>query len=171
MAIASFLSPCTGVARLPTSFRVRFLGTTLSVTCKGAQLAPRPVIERVQTPRQLTDMKCASRRGTYLVGVTTRDGASRRVSELLTVVPEQPNAVVAPCIGTIEYSADNCDMTVQERCPITEGSDKGGYTIEVDRRRWSLDGSTSSGITYLVIYNAAGDRVLGGTYDEKWTRQ
>jgi hypothetical protein len=141
------------------------------ITCNGDQFAPIAAGVRTPAPKPATDSGCAQRCGTYLVNVTTRDDAHSRIAESLIVIPEQPTSIVPPCTGTIEYSADNCDMTIQQRCPIKEGSGAGGYSTEVDRRRWSLDGSTSSGITYLVIYNAAGDRVSGGTYDEKWTRQ
>lgn len=85
--------------------------------------------------------RCAQRIGTYFQSIAERRGGTcGRVEDDAIFVAEQP-LVAAPCIGAIEYSPDNCDVTYRQECPTGSGN----TLLVAGKMHWTADGSAGAG--------------------------
>lgn len=101
------------------------------------------------------------------MNLTARSGGCGAGIESVATQSSQPTAVEAPCTGTIGYSANNCDVTMDATCPA--GSD-GSLARMVGKVTWNEAGTSGSGILALTVKTAAGDTTCHGTYDAKYTK-
>lgn len=84
---------------------------------------------------------CAQRSGTYRHTYTEKSGTCGLFPEQITSLTEQPKAPESPCTGTIKYSTDNCQVTVDASCPTTTG----GTLTQRGVMTWSENGDTGEG--------------------------
>ena len=113
---------------------------------------------------------CAQRKGAYVTDLKVRTGNCSTIAESVNVVDKQPTEVVAPCTGAIEYSADNCHVTLDQTCP-DDADAPGAVSHSVATATWSADGSSSTGIFSLTLTSASGAVLCQGTYDYSAHRQ
>ena len=113
---------------------------------------------------------CAQRSGTYLSSFVTRSGNCGDIPELVVVVPKQPTDPGPGCTGAITYSGDNCQVTIDTRCPGT-GTNSKGHAAVAGLAKWSTDGSLGTGTETLTLTTEDGTMVCVGTYDFMQRRQ
>ena len=113
---------------------------------------------------------CAQRSGSFLMQYTRRTGSCGDIAETISNVPQQPTGPVAPCTGSISYSADNCEVTYDNTCP-TDAIVKGGSGSVTGHSKWSVDGAYGEATESLAFFNADKAAICAGTYDVKATRQ
>jgi hypothetical protein len=111
--------------------------------------------------------QCSPRHGTYLWTLTTRSGDCGDARETVLTITGEPTAPNAPCVGSIVYSPDNCEVTHDQACPIP--GDAGVVKIH-GVVQWNREASSGNGVfDYSVASPNPGD-LCQGTYDAVYTR-
>ena len=109
---------------------------------------------------------CAQRSGTYSVKYSTRSGNCGAISESVFSRSTQPTSPEPPCTGTIEYSTNNCEVTVNQTCPGT-----GTSTITMTGvAKWNALGTSATGVFEFSVASSVPSEVCRGTYDAVYTK-
>ncbi len=117
--------------------------------------------------------RCPIRKGTYTMAFKTRGGDCGDVSESVLNVDQPADAPGktipsdAPCVGQFVNSADNCETTMDETCPTTDG----GKTKTAGKLTFDENAASGTGIVGITLSAPNGDVVCNGTYDAIVTRQ
>jgi hypothetical protein len=70
------------------------------------------------------------------------------------------------CTGKIDYSTDNCTISVDFTCPAPDSK-----KVEVNGTlSWTPDGTKGTGIVEYTVFAADGTVQCSGTYDETSTK-
>lgn len=125
------------------------------------------VLACASTTTTTTSGPCAQRRGTYSARYTVRSGNCGEVSEQIATIDQQPTAPTPPCTGSIDYSPDNCEVTVEAVCP---GRTPGVTVRTTGKARWNQDGSQGFAVEQTTITDGSGALMCSGTYDVTFSR-
>lgn len=109
---------------------------------------------------------CKDRSGMYRLNLKARSGNCGDVAETLVSLTGKPTTAPAPCTGSYTYSADNCEVTQDVRCPTPSG----GSARVAGSVDWSVDGRSASGVGELSTLTSSGSAACQGTYDVTYTK-
>jgi hypothetical protein len=106
-------------------------------------------------------VECRQRTGSASMTLTSTSGNCGSMPRVL-ITNVQTTEVAAPCTGTVSYTADNCEMTVDQTCPA--GAD--GSTLRQNGSgTWNEAGTTGTGAFAITVKDSAGAVTCYGTYD------
>ena len=107
---------------------------------------------------------CAQRGGSYLFKLTERPGGGCEKSAQSVVM--ESNAATTPdppCVGTLRYSRDNCQQSIDAVCPY---NGKPGYHIAtLGVVTWNHDSTHATGTIEVTETSETGSVYCKGTYD------
>jgi hypothetical protein len=110
---------------------------------------------------------CAQRSGTIRQNLTARSGNCGAVAESVATSPTQPTSLPAGCTGSLDVSADNCEVTMDATCPNGSGGATSKLTGKVT---WNEAGTSGSGIVDLTARDGSGAVTCQGTYNAVYTK-
>lgn len=101
------------------------------------------------------------------INMTARSGNCGAVAETIETMQSQPTAPPPPCTGSISYSPDNCEVTVDTICPV--GTD-GATNKMVGKADWAHDGKAGTAVLDIRMTSGSGVVTCSGTYDVQYTK-
>lgn len=105
------------------------------------------------------DEVCDQRAGTYRAEFSESSGNCGYLPDQIFTVTKQPETVndVSPlCTGSIDYSDNNCRVTVDTTCPGATGYN----IVQRGKADWSQDGSNGVATLQFMVLDAYTDFAL-----------
>jgi hypothetical protein len=114
---------------------------------------------------------CAPRAGTYSWQLKARSGDCGDGQEMIFTVTDEPTRPAPPCTGTITYSADNCEVTHDEACPVAAdgGMDEGTFKL-LGVVHWNGAATAGNGEFEYDLMSPNAELSCQGTYDATYQK-
>jgi hypothetical protein len=114
---------------------------------------------------------CAPRAGTYSWQLKSRSGDCGDGQEMIFTVTDEPTTPAPPCTGTITYSADNCEVTHDEVCPVAAdgGMDEGTFKL-LGVVHWNGSATAGNGEFEYDLTSPDAELSCQGTYDATYQK-
>ncbi len=108
---------------------------------------------------------CKQRSGSGTIVWTVKTGNCGGLPNTV-ITSMQATAPTYPCTGTVTYSDDNCEQTVDQTCPVAGGN----FMRQTGSATFSEGGAGGDGTYQLLMTDGLGATVCQGTYDGTFTK-
>lgn len=145
-----------------------FLACFMAIGCSAGAPTPSGPTQSVLAPGP-AGSACAARKGTYLVQYNETSGTCGKLTDQVLVINDEVVAKeVSKCTGGSEASSDNCDIEVDETCPVT---DRAANVRTKGKVTWSNDGRVGSGLLQFIVSDQEPGVSCTGVYKVVYVRQ